>query len=227
MTDAHAPAPTTAEAANSPQWWPSRYGAEDELGAGNELTPERAMAALKIPKQGRVIQLAQLLEPGIPAYPPRAWHQLILAHGQLEATLSEPDGAHVSWFEEHVNQTYQIGCHLDGLAHLGIDGRYYNGFHYKDIYSPTGLRRLGIEHAPQWVARGVCLDIAALEGTAMLEEGFAITSSTSRRPASGRASTSAPVTSCCSTPAGRRCGWSTTPATAPSSRGSAGTARTG
>ena len=81
------------------------------------------MAALKIPKQGRIIELAQLLEPGIPAYPPRAWHQLILAHGQLEATLVEPDGAHVSWFEEHVNQTYQIGCHLDGLAHLGIDGR--------------------------------------------------------------------------------------------------------
>ncbi len=175
MTDAHAPGAYDGRGRNSPQWWPSRYGAEDELGAGNELTPERAMAALKIPKQGRVIQLAQLLEPGIPAYPPRAWHQLILAHGQLEATLTEPDGAHVSWFEEHVNQTYQIGCHLDGLAHLGIDGRYYNGFHYKDIYSPTGLRRLGIEHAPQWVARGVCLDIAAIEGTAMLEEGFAIT----------------------------------------------------
>ena len=29
----------------SPQWWPSRYGAGDEKGAANELTPERTLAA--------------------------------------------------------------------------------------------------------------------------------------------------------------------------------------
>jgi hypothetical protein len=55
MTDAHAPGAYDGRGRDSPQWWPSRYGAEDELGAGNELTPERAMAALKIPKEGRVI----------------------------------------------------------------------------------------------------------------------------------------------------------------------------
>ncbi len=43
----------------SPQWWPSRYGSGDEAGAGNQLTPERTLAALQIPKEGRVIRLAQ------------------------------------------------------------------------------------------------------------------------------------------------------------------------
>lgn len=164
-----------ATGADSPQWWPSRYGADDERGTAHELTPERVLQALQIPKQGQIIELAQLLEPGIPAYPPRAWHQLILAHGSLEEIVLADDTTRASYFEEHVAQTYQIGCHLDGLGHVGIDSRYYNGLHYKDFYAPTGLTKLGIENAPQWVARGVCLDIATLEDTDMLEEGFAIT----------------------------------------------------
>ena len=71
MTDTRAPAAYDGSGPSSPQWWPSRYGADDELGAGHELTPERTLAALRIPTQGRIIELAQLLEPGIPAYPPR------------------------------------------------------------------------------------------------------------------------------------------------------------
>ncbi|HET7052312.1 MAG TPA: cyclase family protein [Solirubrobacterales bacterium] len=158
----------------SPQWWPSRYGAEDQAGTGNELTPERVLAALRIPSRGEVIELAQLLEPGIPAYPPRGWDQLILAHGSLDESVLAPDTTRPSYFEEHVSQTYQIGCHLDALGHLGIDGRFYNGHHYKDIYEPTGLTKLGIEHARPWLAKGVCLDIAGLVGEEMLTEGFAI-----------------------------------------------------
>lgn len=160
--------------AASARWWPSRYGPDDELGSGNELTPERVLQALRIPRRGLTINLAQLLEPGIPAYPPRGWHQLILAHGSLDEAVLAPDTTRASYFEEHVSQTYQIGCHLDGLGHLGIDGRFYNGMHYKDIYDPTGLKHLGIENAPPWIARGVCLDIAGLLGKDMLEEGFAI-----------------------------------------------------
>jgi kynurenine formamidase len=161
--------------AKSPQWWPSRYGADDRAGSANELTPERVLAALTIPKTGRILDLAQTLEPGIPAYPPRGWDQLILAHGSMEEMVLAPDSTRPSYFEEHVSQTYQIGCHLDGLGHLGIDGRYYNGLHYKDIYEPTGLKELGIENAQPWLARGICLDIAKLEGVDMLEEGFAVT----------------------------------------------------
>jgi kynurenine formamidase len=176
MTDTRAPAAYDGNGPSSPEWWPSRYGAGDEVGAGNELTPERTLAALRIPREGRIIELAQLLEPGIPAYPPRRWHQLLLAHNTLEDRTHER--GHVtrpSSIEEHVTSSYQIGCHLDGLGHVGVAGRFYNGLHYREIFTPTGLTRLGIEHAPQWVARGVCLDIAALEGTTMLEEGFAIT----------------------------------------------------
>jgi kynurenine formamidase len=160
---------------DSPAWWPSRYGADDELGSGNELTPDNVLAALKLPKSGEIIQLAHVLDSDVPAYPPRAWHQLILAHGTLDELVLAKDKSQASYLEENVTQTYQIGTHLDGLGHLGIDGRFYDGLHYRDIFSPTGLTRLGIEHARPWLSRGILLDVAGAVGKPMLEEGFVIT----------------------------------------------------
>ena len=158
----------------SPRWWPSCYGEEDQLGTGNELTPERTLAALSIPRQGRAIELALTLERGIPASPPRMWSQHILAHGAQEATMFGAGVSDTTYYEEQVSQTYHIGCHVDGLGHVGVDGRYYNGNHYKDFFRPTGLKRLGIENARPWICRGVCLDIAGLMGVEMLEGGFRI-----------------------------------------------------
>lgn len=160
---------------NSPQWWPSRYGVDDLIGAANELTPERTLAALKIPGNGHRIELAQLLTENVPAFPPRSWRQFILAHGALEGTQIAPDGSQVTYFEEQVSGTYHIGCHVDGLGHLGINGHFYNGHHYKDFYTPKGLTKYGAETMTPWVTRGVCLDIAAVAGTAQLQGGYVIT----------------------------------------------------
>jgi kynurenine formamidase len=159
----------------SPRWWPSRYGVDDQAGACNELTPERTLAALSLPRTGQAIELGQLLEPGIPTFPPRTFNQLILAHGVLESLPVAPGENDVNWFEEQVVQPYQICCHVDGLGHVGIRGHFYNGNHYKDFYAPLGLTKLGIENTRPWIARGVCLDVAALERVTTLPAGYVIT----------------------------------------------------
>ncbi len=160
---------------NSPQWWPSRYGADDRTGAGNELTEGRTLGALGIPRLGRVIELTRVIEPGIPIYPPRYWKQLLLSHESLEGFRAEEMESDFGAFEEVVAQSYQVGCHLDALGHVTIDGRFYNGIHYRDIFTPQGMRELGIESAKPWVSRGVCLDIAKAVSAEELVEGFAIT----------------------------------------------------
>jgi kynurenine formamidase len=157
----------------SPRWWPSRYGAEDRIGAGNELMPERTLAALNLPASGEVVELAQHLDQGSPAFPPRSFRQLILAHG-TDPAIVEPSDNDVMWLEEQIVAPAQIGCHVDGLGHLGVAGHFYNGLHYSDFYSPTGLTELGSETLPSWVCRGVMLDVAALLGTACLPAGFVI-----------------------------------------------------
>jgi len=81
----------------------------------------------------------------------------------------------LTYFEEQVTGTYHIGCHVDGLGHVGIDGHFYNGHHYKDFYTAEGLTKFGVDTMRAWVCRGVMLDIAKLMGTERLDPGFVIT----------------------------------------------------
>src|SRR5262252_8857296 len=39
-------------------WWPSRYSAEDEAGALNEITPGKVLGAIGLVRQGLVYDLA-------------------------------------------------------------------------------------------------------------------------------------------------------------------------
>jgi kynurenine formamidase len=165
----------------------SRYGPGDQVGGGNEITPERVLAALRLPTSGRVIELGRVLDAASPPTSAhRIWHQVVLAHGALlhaerfdplvGMTASAPEGTpRPTYFEEQVTQTYHIGTHLDALGHVGIDDRFYNGVHYADMYGIGGFRRLGIENVRPWLVRGVCLDVAAVEGADMLPEGFVVT----------------------------------------------------
>lgn len=164
--------PYDGNGSRSPQWWPSRYGADDQAGAANELTAERTLAALRLPLTGNVIELAPLLDAGMPGPAGRDWRQLILADGGLEDlhhSLSEWTG-----FEEYVSHSYHVGCHIDGLCHNGIAGRGYNGWHHTEFFARNGVKQLGAENMRPWVSRGVCLDIAGLVGVDMLPEGFVI-----------------------------------------------------
>jgi Putative cyclase len=158
------------------QWWPSRYGADDLLGAGNELTSERTLEALRMVTEGRIVELARVLEMGAPTFgQSRLFHQVTLAHGTLEQTLFGMNGNRVNYFEEQVTQIYHIGTHLDGFGHVGIDGVHYNGHRYGDFYTPTGVTKFGMESVRPWLSRGVFLDVAAVVGVEMLDEGFVIT----------------------------------------------------
>lgn len=157
----------------SPQWWPSRYGPDDEAGALNEITPERTMAALALPTSGRIIELAPVLELDMPGPAKREWRQIILAESSLPGHTDDP--SEWSGFEEYIMSSAHVGCHVDGLAHNGIAGRGYNGIHYSEFVARDGLTRLGAEHMRPWVTRGVCLDIAAVRGVEVMEPGDMVT----------------------------------------------------
>lgn len=147
------------------------------------------MAALRLPRIGRVFELGHVLDsssPGAtshPIWPHVIWHQVLLAHGALEHAarfdpMIAPSGSAThrrpSYFEEHVTLTHHLGTHVDALGHVGVGDYFYNHCHYADIYSPGGLRRLGIEHVRPWLVRGLLLDVAAIEGVEMLPEGFVV-----------------------------------------------------
>jgi hypothetical protein len=49
-----------------PKWWPSEWGADDERGAANRLTPAGTLAAAKLIQKGKVYSLGRVYEHGMP-----------------------------------------------------------------------------------------------------------------------------------------------------------------
>ena len=68
----------------------------------------------------------------------------------------------------------QMGTHLDGLNHLQVGDRFYNGFHRREIVEEWGTNRLGIEIVPQIITRGVLVDISHYRGVTQMKQGEVI-----------------------------------------------------
>jgi kynurenine formamidase len=60
---------------------------------------------------------------------------------------------------ERIEMTAHVGTHIDALGHFTIGDRLYNRLSAAEVVTDWGLDRLGIEHAPPMITRGVLLDI--------------------------------------------------------------------
>jgi len=154
---------------------PSPWGADDQIGAANEVTPERTAAAAKLVKKGISHPLGIVIEPGMPAYPPRYTQlQVVQPNQQFNADLG------VGWEASSNDDVLQMwlgtGPQLDGLGHMGEAGEFYNCNQGKDFSIITGLTKLDISGIPPMVGRGVMIDIAKQMGVDSLQAGQPITS---------------------------------------------------
>ncbi|MFZ1415841.1 MAG: cyclase family protein [Defluviicoccus sp.] len=161
-------------------WWPSRYGADDEIGTLNELTPARVADAVRLVRLGERVSLGRVLDKDTPVFPGRYWHQSVdLA--PLITNLRRTD-AHgrgwgvneINWITEIQVGTFQVGTQLDSIGHLQIGDRFYNGWKTRDVVEDWGLNRFGIETVPPIVGRGVVLDLAGASGVERLDKGTVI-----------------------------------------------------
>ncbi|MEM7291784.1 MAG: cyclase family protein [Pseudomonadota bacterium] len=152
-------------------WFPSRFGAEDTLGAVALLSPEKVAAAAKLVKTGEVYALGVPTGPDSPAYGPRRYQMTIL---QLDDGSGTPIGANqLSGNDDLMNTWMGIGSQIDGLGHIGINHQYYNGLGAKDFVQVTGLGKFSIHEIPPIVGRGILLDMASYFGEEILPPGKA------------------------------------------------------
>ena len=161
-------------AAAEEKWWPSKYGADDELGAFNLLTPELAMKAAKLVKTGKTYRLGIETSNKTPAFPPRTFNVQILLPNQYDGTAYGKNK--FNYADDIIAGWMGVGSQIDGLGHAATDGVYYNGKRAKDFIKADGITMFGMENLPPIVTRGVMLDIAACMGKEMLEEGTPINS---------------------------------------------------
>jgi kynurenine formamidase len=134
-------------------WWPSRFGADDQLGMLNHVDDAKRAAALSLVRHGRMYDLSRILDETVPVFPGRYFRQTLVS------TAHHAGG---NWITEIVTGTQQLGTHLDTLGHLQIGRRGYNGWTVEDLAGGAGLKRLGAETVPQIVTRGHLVDVAPL-----------------------------------------------------------------
>ena len=162
-------------------WWPSRYGADDEAGALNEVTPTTVARAATLVRQGRIYDLSHVLDERVPAFPGRSFRQFLTTSAHQLNRRAPGAGAcglgrnSVNWIVEQISATSQMGTHVDGLNHLQIGDRAYNGHRVDDLVEEHGTNRLGIETLPQVVTRGLLLDIAGVREAERLPRGDVVT----------------------------------------------------
>ena len=152
-------------------WFPSRYGADDEAGALNEITAASRVTAAQLVRTGTVYDLAHVLHDAVPAFPGRTFRQWVPERA--------PDGGigrnRVHWVAERFEATTQMGTHMDALNHLHAGDRTYNGHRIDEILGETGTTRLGVETLPQIVTRGLLVDVAAVRSVERLDGGDVVT----------------------------------------------------
>ena len=155
----------------------SPWGADDQVGAANRLSSANVLAAANLIKKGETHPLGIVIEPGMPAFPPRYTQlQVVQPSQQFGKSGASVVGWDASWNDDIVQMWLGTGPQLDGLGHMGEAGMFYNCNRGEDFAEITGLTRLDTSQVPPIVARGVLIDMAKHLKVASLDAGQPITS---------------------------------------------------
>lgn len=147
-----------------------RWGAEDERGTLNLLTPEVVRRSAQLVKQGRVYPLGEVIgAPDSPRILEAPQHDMRIGRSPNfgDPVQSATDGVTFGFIHGSVT-------HVDALCHVaGVDGKVYNGFD-ESVVDLTGANRVGIENVDGMVTRGVLLDLAGLRGVDHLPAEYVV-----------------------------------------------------
>src|SRR5215510_5492068 len=144
-----------------------RWGAEDQLGTINLITPEKRVAAARLVKDGVSVTCARPIVTDIAADTTFQPMRFMVDSGEGRDTASpervlERRGA--SEFIGMVFHGYTI-THVDTPAHYFWNGRIYNGRSCNLITAREGAQVESVDLLRDGVvSRGVLLDVAALRG---------------------------------------------------------------
>lgn len=150
-----------------------RWGAEDEMGALNLITPEKRREGAACVVSGETVSCALEL-PVTPSVenPHPALHMMIQAGDDCLIP-----GVNFESVMDFVGVAFHgmATSHMDALCHVFVDEQMYNGFS-KDEVKSTGARRGSIMCARDGISsRGVLLDIPRSLGVEWLEPTHAVT----------------------------------------------------
>ncbi len=156
-----------------------RWGADDQIGTLNHVTPADIVGAGKLIRKGRVFALGlSLKEPIQSGLFGGRWnpiHTMLATGTDAAAGNQDKPFPYLRYADDAINMPCQASTQWDALCHIFLDDTMYNGFHATEV-DARGAKKLGIEHVRDKMAgRGVLLDVARWKGVDFLPDGYAIT----------------------------------------------------
>jgi kynurenine formamidase len=154
----------------------SPFGPDDQRGAANRITPAKVLEAVRLVRQGKVLDFGRVYEKGMPVFGNRVF-------ALFTPSTGGPFGDNKTTYNDEVvtAQIGQVGTQFDGLAHVGIGDTYYNNTKLSDMVDAgaaggaDGFKRLGVHNVGPIVTRGVLVDVAGYKGVATLAPRYEIT----------------------------------------------------
>jgi kynurenine formamidase len=132
-----------------------RWGADDERGTLNLITPEKRRAAARLVVEGVPVSLGADVDTEPRALTPHPARHTVGFERDLPYALQD-----TLWLEVH-----GPGTHLDALGHVYLDGVGYNGRRQDEVVTAAGLVANDVRALREGIfTRGVLLDVAAAAG---------------------------------------------------------------
>ncbi|MEE2791960.1 MAG: cyclase family protein [Acidobacteriota bacterium] len=142
-----------------------RWGADDQLGTVNLITPTKRREALALATTGEVVSLSLPISVVLPPDDPDS----TAAFTSLRVS-NIPSGFLME--RQQVAFHGSTVSHLDALCHAHHEGKIYNGLALDEVFNENGCSQMGISGlAGGIVTRGVLLDIPRLKGLDALATG--------------------------------------------------------
>jgi kynurenine formamidase len=171
-----------------------RWGADDQRGTLNLVTPDAVRRGVGAARSGRAFSLAIPFDASGPQWDnvhmPERTNPALRTHTVNVAFTGDKRDFTTS--DDSFSMGSQAATHWDALSHVGYGGRLYNDVPDDVITADAGAARLGVEHFGPVVTRGVLLDIARLHGVDHFDGNYAITADDLDRAAGAGALTIEP-----------------------------------
>lgn len=167
---------TVRELAKQYRNW-GKWGAADELGTLNYITPDKILAASKLVRQGKVLSLAIPFDSNGPqtGFGGRTnpLHYMLQDGGDVASGAQDFIPA-LRYCDDAITMPLQCATQWDALSHIYFDGKMYND-RGPEMVNSNGARANSIDKLKsKIVSRGVLLDIPRYRGKDWLTPGEAI-----------------------------------------------------
>ena len=144
-----------------------RWGADDERGAINLITPEKRRQAAALVRAGVSVSLARDAEKEKADDNPQPFEHEMTRTGVDPKSQGSGDRYSVSYHG-------YAHTHLDSLCHMFHQGKMFNGFPQQQV-TPQGAGKLSVRNFKEGIfTRGILMDIPRLKGVEYLEPGTPI-----------------------------------------------------